>query len=242
MKKLLTTATLLGIGTAASLATDFTLYGTACGSDYVSGARAAITSITLDDGTVLSGGDLLDGSLYSWSISFQVTAFNPASGGVSLASQETLFSVDRSGGVGQGYGVLAYEDGDDIYYSLTSTAQNHNNSPTILGTSEASTLNQTITISWDANDYALSLDVAGMRVVSEVLESAVSLITAATATDNSGHATSFWTNSAATPISNITLSVSAAAVPEPSMFGALAGLVALGFVAKRRRPRNNRKA
>ena len=44
----------------------------------------------------------------------------------------------------------------------------------------------------------------------------------------------FWTNGGANSVTDITLSV-AAAIPEPSAFGLLAGLGALALVASRRR-------
>ncbi len=247
MKKLLTTAALLTIGTAASFATSFTLTGSSA-DDYtstsVSNGRAAFAEISLDDGTTITGGDSLDGSLYSWSISFSISDFTATTNsGDSALHQRTLFSVSSSGGVGSGYGVIAYESGDYIYYSLTSNAENHDSSPTLIGDSIESSLGQTITISWDAVSSIISLSVGDTTVESEALDSAVSLKTY----DGSGdiaHDTDtssvFWTNGGDNPISGITLSATKEVVPEPSMFGLLAGLGAIGLVAARRR--RNRKA
>ncbi len=246
MKKLLTTAALLGIGTAASFATSFELTGNSTG-DYtdtsVSNGRAAFETITVG-GETISGGDSLDGSLYSWSVSFAISDFNAganSTGGDSATNQKTLFSVSSASGVGSGYGVIAYESGDYIYYSLTSNAENHDSSPTLIGDPIESSLDQTITISWDAVSSIISLSVGSTTVESDALESAVSLKTY----DNSGTiaqspdtSSVFWTNSGDNPIYGITLSVSE--VPEPSMFGLLAGLGAIGLVAARRR--RNRKA
>ncbi len=255
MKKLLTTAALLTIGTAASFATSFTLEGyngttnvDLGATTSVSTGRAAFSSITLDDGTTLSGEYTLLGSEYDWSISFSISNFNQTSGGDSATSQKTLFSVSSDGGVGTGYGVIAYKDADDnIYYSLTSDARyhedddNHNVSDYVVGTSSASTTETTITISWSAVASTISLSVGGSDVASTTVETAddASLILySGTGTVSSEAATTFWTNGGANPINNITLTVSAA--PEPSMFGLLAGLGAIGLVAARRR--RNRKA
>ncbi len=254
MKKLLTTAALLTLGTAASFATEFTLVGTGTsgtdyGDNYVSSGRAAFNSITLDDETSFSAGDTLYGSQYNWSISFSITGFNlvSSSGGDSATSQKTLFSLSSDEGVGTGYGVIAYADGTNIYYSLTSDARyhadgdEHNVSDYVIGNAFESAAEATVTISWSAVASTLSLSVGGTSVASTTISNAddASLrLYAGTGTVSNVATTTFWTNGGDNPIQNITLSVTAA--PEPSMFGLLAGLGAIGFVAARRR--RNRKA
>ncbi len=242
MKKLITTAALLTIGTAASFATEFTLIGNSDG-DYtntsVSNGRAAFETITLDEETTLSNGAVLSGSDYSWSISFTVDGFNDT--GTSETSEVSIFSVSSSGGTGSGYGVIAYAgDSDTVYCSLTSDVHDKgSDSSEIIGSIEATNGSTSMTISWDAVAKTLSLSVGETTVKSSSLDSAVSLTTYVTdATIGQDGSSVFWTNSGANTISGISLGVSVA--PEPSMFGLLAGLGAIGLVAARRR--RNRKA
>ncbi|MCD8284538.1 MAG: PEP-CTERM sorting domain-containing protein [Opitutae bacterium] len=245
MKKLLTTAALLTIGTAASFATEFTLIGNSDGNYTnvsVSDGRAAFETITLDEETTLSNGAVLSGSDYSWSISFTVDSFTSASSsGDSATSEASIFSVSSGDGVGSGYGVIAYAgESDTVYYSLTSDVHDKgSDSSEIIGSIEATNGSTSMTISWDAVAKTLSLSVGETTVKSGSLDSAVSLTTYVTdATIGQDGSSVFWTNGGKNPISEISLSVTA--VPEPSMFGLLAGLGAIGLVAARRR--RNRKA
>ncbi len=241
MKKLLTTAALLTIGTATSFATSFELLGNTEGKyteNSVSDGRAAFSSITVGDDT-FSDGDVLSGSDYSWSISFTVDGFSDT--GTSETSEASIFSVSSDGGTGSGYGVIAYAgESDTVYYSLTSDVHDKgSDSSEIIGSIEATNGSTSMTISWDAVAKTLSLSVGETTVKSGSLDSAVSLTTYVTdATIGQDGSSVFWTNGGKNPISEISLSVTA--VPEPSMFGLLAGLGAIGLVAARRR--RNRKA
>ncbi|MCD8298820.1 MAG: PEP-CTERM sorting domain-containing protein [Opitutae bacterium] len=247
MKKLITTAALLGIGAAASFGADvsFTLTGnsgaTITNNTDINGGRATFESITVD-GTTLSSGGVLDGSLYSWTISFSTAISNSESWN---NNTNVIFSTS-GGSNGSGSGILATQSNGSIsYYLVDEVYSTESESHVASGSALTVDSGSTITLSWDAVNSTLTLASGDETSLVLTESSAVSLTVGVSGSGTGGidsdtpSGSVFWTNGGQNNISGITL-VAEKTVPEPSMFGLLAGLGAIGLVAARRR--RNRKA
>ncbi len=232
------------MGAAASFGADvsFTLVGNSSNvsGTNITGGRATFSSITVD-GTTLSSGDVLDGSSYSWAISFSTTIDNASSWSTNT---NVIFSTS-GGSNGSGPGLVATQDGTNISYYLVDDV---GSTGTHVASGDPLTVESgtTITLSWDAVASTLTLSSTGVDSLVLDETDAVSLTVGVSGNDDGGiesqtpSGSIFWTNGGQNNISGITLTATAVPTPEPSMFGLLAGLGALGLVATRRR--RSRKA
>ena len=246
IRQYMTTAAILAAGTMlAGAAVDgwtdatYTLVGNNSGGissgTGVTAGRGAFATITVDGSsfTALSAED------YSWQISFNVTAPNNSSFGMVYSSM--------GGGNGSGVALAVSYDGSEYTYQLR-TGSTTIDSKTVLtadsSTDSITTTSTDVTLTWDTDENTFSLGVGEEEelVYTGLTEDWFTLgtytsgeIGAQNVGTDTKNGSVFWTNSGANPVSNITLSVAAAAIPEPSAFGLLAGLGALALVASRRR-------
>ncbi len=230
MSKVITIAALVAASTALASAADwqtvtYTLsHSAGSGDDSVTTGNASFATLSIDGESYTT----IDAGSYNWSLSFDV-AIN------SLTGTENLFSLSRSGSGADGYGVIVTNNSSTYEYAITADA----GSSAAVTSSTVSTSDTSVSIvfSWDALNTTLSLTVGEDTVtLSDV--SAENATIVAGGTDNADYDSRFWSNGGNELITNISLQVQQ--VPEPSMFGLLAGLGALGLVATRRR--RNRKA
>ncbi|MCD8283349.1 MAG: PEP-CTERM sorting domain-containing protein [Opitutae bacterium] len=226
MKKFILSAAIIGVGATASFATtiEYTLVGNANYTDFaVLSGRAALETLTIDGVDT----DILDGSKYSWALTFSTEVTS------SWSNDNLVFSTEQGSGNGAGQGIIATHDGDTITYYLDESVTDASGIQHVLSDyTITAAAGEIVTMMWDATTYTLSLSSA-TESTSFVAAEAVSLKTG----DAGGlsPAATFWTNGGANPIGNISLT--ATEIPEPSMFGILAGLAAIGFVATRRKRR-----
>ncbi|MCD8298877.1 MAG: PEP-CTERM sorting domain-containing protein [Opitutae bacterium] len=229
MSKVITITALVAASAALASAADwqtveYTLsHSSGSGDDSVTAGNASFASFTIGGDTYTT----IDASSYNWSLSFNVAIST-------LSGSENLFSLSRSDTGADGYGVLVTNNSSTYEYAITADARNKTVSSSIVSTSDTSV---SVVFSWDALNTTLSLTV-GSDTVTLSGVSAESATIVAGGTDGSDYDSRFWSNGGNESITGISLQVQQ--VPEPSMFGVLAGLGALGFVAARRR--RNRKA
>ena len=245
IRQYMTTAAILAAGTMlAGAAVDgwtdatYTLVGNNSGGissgNGVTAGRGAFGSITVGDQsfTTLSAED------YSWQISFDVSSTDSA-----------VKMVYSSMGGGNGSGValaVSYSEGS-YTYQLRTGSTTIDSKPVLTADSSTDSITTTstdVTLTWDTDADTFSLDVGGTVLVysSGLTEDWFTLgtytsgeIGAQNVGTDTKNGSVFWTNSGANPVTDITLSVAAAAIPEPSAFGLLAGLGTLALVASRRR-------
>ncbi|MCD8284412.1 MAG: PEP-CTERM sorting domain-containing protein [Opitutae bacterium] len=232
MSKVITIAALVAASTALASAADwqtveYTLSNnnSSTDTDSVTTGNSSFASFTIDG----SSYDTFDASEYNWKISFSVDASGEET------TTQTIFSLGRTDTGADGYGVVVGYDGTSTYtYAISATAHTNTEDSDAVTTSSSSV---SVVFSWDALSTTLSLSVDGSEAVTLTGVSTESANLVAGEYGDQGNA-HFWSNSSAESITGISLQVQQ--VPEPSMFGLLAGLGALGLVATRRR--RNRKA
>ena len=245
IKQYMTTAAILAAGTMlAGAAVDgwtdatYTLVGNnnnngiSEGGNGLTDGRGAFGTITVD-GTDY---DTLSAAAYSWQISFNVG---------SADSTVRMVYSSMGGGSGDGVALAVSYDGSEYTYQLrTGSDTMVDRKPVLTADSDVDSITTTstdVTLTWDTNADTFSLGVGGTVLVysSGFREDWFTLDTYTsneieTGGGNDKNGSVFWTNGGANSVTDITLSV-AAAIPEPSAFGLLAGLGALALVASRRR-------
>ena len=242
----MTTAAILAAGTMLAGAavegwTDatYTLVGNNSGGissgNGVTAGRGAFATITVDEESLST----LSAADYSWQITFSVTAPNNSSFGMVYSSM--------GGGNGSGVALAVKYDGSQYTYELRSGSNGVGSKPALTsgsGTTSITTTSTDVTLTWDTDENTFTLGVGEEEelVYTGLTEDWFTLgtytsgeIGAQNVGTDTKNGSVFWTNSGANPVSNITLSVAAAAIPEPSAFGLLSGLGALALVASRRR-------
>ena len=201
----------------------------------VTAGRGAFATITVDEESLST----LSAADYSWQITFSVTAPNNSSFGMVYSSM--------GGGNGSGVALAVKYDGSQYTYELRSGSNGVGSKPALTsgsGTTSITTTSTDVTLTWDTDENTFTLGVGEEEelVYTGLTEDWFTLgtytsgeIGAQNVGTDTKNGSVFWTNSGANPVSNITLSVAAAAIPEPSAFGLLSGLGALALVASRRR-------
>ncbi len=227
-KKTITSAALVAAATA--LAGAYTTPDTSSWTsvsldrDYVSDTATSLSSLGMTE--------TYDSASYSWCVSFTVLVTDTTN----TNGQEIAYTASN--------GVYVLVNMSNGRFNLATSSSTHISDPdnptfTPYDADDPSTsTTQDFMLLWDSTEGVLSLTNNGTTVTF-----------GPTSTDHSnlfnyvdltGDFT-FRPNSGATEISNISISVCETPdVPEPSMFGLLAGLGAIGLVATRRR--RNRKA
>ena len=241
----MTTAAILAAGTMLAGAavegwTDatYTLVGNNSGGissgNGVTAGRGAFATITVDEESLST----LSAADYSWQITFSVTAPNNSSFGMVYSSM--------GGGNGSGVALAVKYDGSQYTYELRSGSNGVGSKPALTsgsGTTSITTTSTDVTLTWDTDENTFTLGVGEEEelVYTGLTEDWFTLgtytsgeIGAQNVGTDTKNGSVFWTNSGANSVTDITLSV-AAAIPEPSAFGLLAGLGALALVASRRR-------
>ncbi|MCD8298209.1 MAG: PEP-CTERM sorting domain-containing protein [Opitutae bacterium] len=223
MKKFITVAALVAAGTALASAATWTTID-------LSTTSVESGSATLSD-LGMTGTYSYD--QYSWTVSFTLDVNSGVSGG------QRLFATDTSNN--DGLAVLVNPEGG--IFNLSNYNSVHlgdlNNSSLTTYTSDDKTYAD-FTMSWDSVSEVMSVTNGSTTTSLDLSAEGSNRDTYLTYASLTGSST-FLSNDGNTPISNISISVCATSdIPEPSMFGVLAGLGALGLVAARRR--RNRKA
>ena len=245
IRQYMTTAAILAAGTMLAGAavegwTDatYTLVGNNSGGissgNGVTAGRGAFATITVDEESLST----LSAADYSWQITFSVTAPNNSSFGMVYSSM--------GGGNGSGVALAVKYDGSQYTYELRSGSNGVGSKPALTsgsGTTSITTTSTDVTLTWDTDENTFTLGVGEEEelVYTGLTEDWFTLgtytsgeIGAQNVGTDTKNGSVFWTNSGANSVTDITLSV-AAAIPEPSAFGLLAGLGALALVASRRR-------
>ncbi len=234
IKKIITSAALIAAGTA--LASADTGWTTVIENASVDSGRNTLSELGLTQS--------YDYDEYSWRVSFTLSGISTTeNGGLNTF---TTGAYDAS----EGFAILTNTENGVINIANMNGVHlgdpNSNANATVFDPDGGSL---DITLSWDALSYTMTLTVS-----QDEMDSAYTTTWTPSTEDQYGNThedyyvyanltedSTFLTHSfdgEATPISNINVSVRE--VPEPSMFGLLAGLGAIGLVATRRR--RNRKA
>ena len=248
IKQYMTTAAILAAGTMlAGAAVDgwtdatYTLVGNnndngiSEGGNGLTNGRGAFETITVGEESLSTP---LSAAAYSWKISFDVSSTDTNS------AVKMVYS-SMGGGSGNGVALAVSYDGSEYTYQLRTGSNIMVGSKPVLtadsGVDSITTSSTNVTLTWDTNADTFSLGVGDdVLVYSSGLTDDWFTLDTYTRTEiengggNDKNGSVFWTNSGVNSVSNITLSV-AAAIPEPSAFGLLAGLGALALVASRRR-------
>ncbi len=236
MKKFITVAALVAAGTALASA-------------------ASWEQVSLDTNYVTTGTSTLEDlgmtgtynyDEYSWVVSFNLNSITTANNGAGV------FVTYATGMPYQGYEVLVNTGNGRV--NIADSNGTHIGEPNMNGTESAfdSSVNDdplTFYLYWNAQSESLYLYTvqSGDLIWTTTIEDAAGTESLTYATLDASEATfrattTIGANEATTlPITGIAVYVSSVSdVPEPSMFGLLAGLGAIGLVATRRR--RNRKA
>ncbi len=229
MKKFITVAALVAAGTALASA----------GTDTSNWTQVFSYEGTISTGTASLSSLGMTGSYnyasYSWCVSFTLDTSSKNSGcPVFSTSAEGDYGLEALINTTSGYLNIASTDG--VHRSYPNTAGSGGDSSEAVFDTTATSLD--VSLTWYADTEQMVLSTGSYDTTFDMSGGSSFIQYASLTGDSYFTATGV---SGTTPISNIKVTVNSTSdVPEPSMFGLLAGLGAIGLVATRRR--RNRKA